>query len=394
MKRRRPRCARRIPGPPPGRPAGRRPGAPGGPARWWPLPAAAALAALAGLTACGPAHGPGPQPGAAATRTAPASTAPASTAPASTAPASTARGSTAPRAPARTSTGQPAPVPNDAASGDSPGGFWYGTDSWPVPLAGGAPWREPVNGGLPGYGGYIGMAGSWARWLGCGGLGANIAWSAADAAAALTNYRTYHQGIGIGVYWFMAGPGVDPHYNGTTAQARAWGAAQAAVTLQDMAALHVTSPVVWMDVELPGVGPALDNGWDSVYSSPCSGRVSGPHPAPAVDRAVLTGYQAYFTAHSSYRAGVYSAPPVWGQIFGTGPAAAIPGLDEWTYTDGTRTISPAPRGWCIPGTSTCARFFGGITATSPHAAMWQWSGGGGLTNGVGDFDQIRVAALR
>jgi hypothetical protein len=72
----------------------------------------------------------------------------------------------------------------------------------------------------------------------------------------------------------------------------------------------------------------------------------------------------------------------------------IPGLDEWTYTDGTRSISPAPQGWCIPGTSTCARFFGGVTAASPHAAMWQWSGGGGVSNGVGDFDQIRVTALR
>ena len=42
---------------------------------------------------------------------------------------------------------------------------------------------------------------------------------------------TYHRGIGVGVYWFMGGPGVDPHYNGTAAEAYAWGAAQAAWTL-------------------------------------------------------------------------------------------------------------------------------------------------------------------
>jgi hypothetical protein len=29
-----------------------------------------------------------------------------------------------------------------------------------------------------------------------------------------------------------------------------------------------------------------------------------------------------------------------------------------------------------------------VTRSSVHAVMWQWSGGGGITNGVGDFDQI------
>jgi hypothetical protein len=317
---------------------------------------------------------------------------PGSTAPASTRPSAT-PGSPGHRDPAgkRAGAGTAASAGNDAAAGDSPAGFWYGTDSWPVTLVGGRPYHQPVNGGSPGYGGYIGMAGNWARWAGCGG---NIAWSPADAAAANVNYRTYHEGIGTGVYWYMAGPGVDPHYNGTTVEASAWGAAQAAATVRAMAPLHVTYPVVWMDVEQPGIPPALDNGWDNVYTSPCSGRVGTPGMAPAVDRAVLNGYQAYLTAHSSYRAGVYSSPLIWNVIFGTGAAASIPNLDEWTYTDGTRSISPAPRGWCVPGTSTCARFFGGVTAASPHAVMWQWSGGGGLSNGVGDFDQIDTAHVR
>jgi hypothetical protein len=26
--------------------------------------------------------------------------------------------------------------------------------------------------------------------------------------------------------------------------------------------------------------------------------------------------------------------------------------------------------------------------------MWQWSGGGGVRNGLGDFDQIDVARMR
>jgi len=26
--------------------------------------------------------------------------------------------------------------------------------------------------------------------------------------------------------------------------------------------------------------------------------------------------------------------------------------------------------------------------------MWQWSGGGGITNGIGDFDQINTSTVR
>ena len=137
------------------------------------------------------------------------------------------------------------------------------------------PYREPNISGHPVYGGYIGMAGNWARWSGCGG---NIAWSSADSAAANTNYTTYGKGIGTGVYWFMGGPGVDPHYNGTTTEASSWGAAQAAKTLKAMGSLKVTYKIVWLDIELPGIKPALDNGWNNVYTSPCSGKIkTGRH---------------------------------------------------------------------------------------------------------------------
>lgn len=281
--------------------------------------------------------------------------------------------------------------PAAAAAPDNPNapGFWYGTDSATIAITSQPPYREPVVSGRPPYGGYIGMAGNWSRWSGCGGV---LVWSSQDSAAANTNHNKYGKGIGTGVYWFMAGPGVDPHYNGTTAEASAWGAAQAAKTLRAIGSLNVTYKVVWMDVELPGNAPnytpAPDNGWNSVYTSTCSGRVKTPFVAASLDRAVLNGYSSYLTAHSSYTPGVYSSPLIWSSIFGTGSASSIPNLDEWTYTDGTRHISPPPIGWCVPGTSTCARFFGGVTRSSVHAVMWQWSGGGGITNGVGDFDQI------
>ena len=35
-----------------------------------------------------------------------------------------------------------------------------------------------------------------------------------------------------------------------------------------------------------------------------------------------------------------------------------------------------------------------MTTSSPHALMWQWSGGGGVSNGVGDFDQIDASIVR
>jgi hypothetical protein len=264
--------------------------------------------------------------------------------------------------------------------------FWYGTDGFDMPVAGTGPYTEPVIGGD--YGGYVGMAGNWAQWQGCGG---QLVWSAANAAQAETNFTSYHKGVGTSEFWFMAGPGTDPRYNGTVSQAAAWGRQQAAQALADLRG-PPTLPVVWMDVELPGKAPqftpAPDNGWTAVYTSPCSGRVRARRIAPAVDRGVIDGFASYLTAHSPYKPGVYSAPPAWKAIFGTGQAAKIPGLYEWTYTANTASLAHSPSGWCLRSTSTCARFFGGQNPVNRTALMWQWSGGGGSRNGYGDFDQI------
>ncbi len=277
------------------------------------------------------------------------------------------------------------------AAGDSPKGFYYGTDSWPVSGTGRAPYHEPVVGG--GYGGYIGMAGNWARTVGCR-TGNFLAWSSANSAQANTNFTKYHIGIGTGVYWYMGGPGVDPHWNGSTAEASKWGAQQAAWALAAMKSRTVTYPVVWADIELPGIRPALDNGWNSVYSSPCSGVKVRSFVPIAVDRAEFNGFAAYITSHSKYKVGVYSAPQVWSSIFGGGPQSRIPNTYEWTYWPETSNLSNAPSGWCLRHGAGCAQFFGGQTSASRYALMWQWSGGGGVTNGHGDFDQIDVARLK
>ena len=274
-----------------------------------------------------------------------------------------------------------------ASAGDRPPGFWYGTDSRTMTIPGSGPYQEPVLGGA--YGGYIGMLGNWSHREGCHGI---VIWSSANSKKASADLLSYHKGIGTGGYWFMAGPGVDPHYNGTTAEASAWGRQQAAWALADAPYRHLNYPVLFMDIELPGNAPnytpAPDNGWNSVYTRPCSGAVKASYIRPAVDRADLNGFAAYLTSHSSYRAGVYSAPGIWAEIFGTGSSSVLSNTYEWTYESFTSSLRHHPAGWCLSGTTTCARFFGGIGRSSRYALMWQWSGGGGSSNGYGDFDQI------
>src|ERR1700733_831084 len=178
-----------------------------------------------------------------------------------------------------------------APAHDGPSGFWFGTDSWPVTVPGSAPYQMPYLGG--GYGGYIGMTGNWAYWLGCSGQEHFLAFSAANSAQAHTNYVSYHTGVGSSAYWFMGGPGVDPHYNGTAAEASSWGAQQAARALSDIAGSHFDYKVVWMDIELPGDTPAPDNGWNSVYTSPCSGEVRQSSVPAAKDRGGFHGFYDY-----------------------------------------------------------------------------------------------------
>ena len=275
------------------------------------------------------------------------------------------------------------------ASPRFPAGFWSGSDSTSIAVRGAAPARLPGIGGVDA--GYIGMAGNWATWQGCG---TRQIWSAQDSAAANTSLARYHQGIGTGVYWFMGGPGVDPRYNGTAGQAYAWGAAQAAGALREIAAkpTRVTYPVLFMDIEIPGQAPTFtpadDNGWTRAYTSPCSGKTRAGLISPRLSRAEVNGFAAYLAGHSALQAGVYSSPASWAQIFGRGRAAQIPHLYEWTYNDTTSSLAHQPAGWCLRGTRSCARFFGGVTARSRYALMWQWSGGGGTWNGFGDFDQI------
>src|SRR6202050_2909596 len=74
-------------------------------------------------------------------------------------------------------TGHVAVTARALPAGDGPPGFWWGTDSLPVSVPGSAPYSMPHLGGA--YGGYIGMTGNWAYWLGCSGQEHFLAYSAA-----------------------------------------------------------------------------------------------------------------------------------------------------------------------------------------------------------------------
>jgi hypothetical protein len=84
---------------------------------------------------------------------------------------------------------------------------------------------------------------------------------------------------------------------------------------------------------------------------------------------------------------------VWTSIFGTGTASLIPNTYEWTYWPETTSLAKSPVGWCLKDKAGCAQFFGGQSSSSKYALAWQWSGGGGVRNAYGDFDQIDGARL-
>jgi hypothetical protein len=272
-------------------------------------------------------------------------------------------------------------------------GFIYGSDSDAVPISGKPP--LPMTHLSGSYGGYIGMAGNWARQEGCS-TGNFLAYAPANGAQANANYVNNHIGIGVGVYWYMGGPGVDPHWTGSTTEAASWGTTQAEWTLAAMKKIHVTYSVVWADIEFPGIAPATDNGWHSVYTSACSGVRRSSTVSTTVARAEFTAYANYITSHSGYKVGVYSNAATWTTIFGSGTDSKIPNTYEWTYETETANLSQKPTGWCLTGVNTphCAVWFGGQTSGSKYALMWQWSGGGGVRNPYGDYDQIDEARLK
>jgi Protein of unknown function (DUF4232) len=277
---------------------------------------------------------------------------------------------------------QPAATPVNDTSG-----FFYGTDSSAPTACGTGPYTEPVNGDCSStdgpYGEYIGELGSYENWQGCTTSG--LAWVQGNYNAANDNIMEYGVGMGAAGYWFAAGPGRDPHYNGTASEAMTWGQEQAEQVMSQVSSLFFEFRYIFMDIENNGTPPD-EYGWNTVWNGPCGNNAKAEYIAPDVDYATYLGFTNYINENSPYSAGVYSAGGQsygsWSGIFGNEPVAAA----EWTFTSEQSQLS-FPSRFSASGSSPS--WF----ANAPAACdlMWQWSGGDGVLNDYGDFDQVDAA---
>ena len=278
-----------------------------------------------------------------------------------------------------------------AQSQGSNTGFYYGTDS-SLPQAcgnGNGPYTEPVGNcsrGTAGpYGEYIGETGSFMNWQGCTTSG--LAWNQANYNMATDNVVQFSTGLGAAAYWFAAGPGRDPHYNGTTSEAGIWGQEQAQQALSSLGGKVFNFRYIFMDIENNGVPPDED-GWNTVWNGPCGNTVKAGFIPENVDFATWVGFADYIAGHSPYLAGVYSAGGdsygSWTGIFGN---EQLSNTAEWTFTNEQSQLN-FPSGF--RGSAASPQWF----SSEPAACdlLWQWSGGNGVLNGYGDFDQAEAAS--
>ncbi len=99
-----------------------------------------------------------------------------------------------------------------AYAGDTPNGFYYGADSFGPTVSGSsAPYSEPVVNGL--FGAYGAEVGTWTNYLACTS-GRAVDGIDVNAANADVTYAETHSFVGVPfgtfLYFFAAGPGVDP----------------------------------------------------------------------------------------------------------------------------------------------------------------------------------------
>jgi Protein of unknown function (DUF4232) len=279
---------------------------------------------------------------------------------------------------------------SDPAQSQARTGFYYGTDS-AAPQAcgnGNGPYAEPVgscSGGTAGpYGEYMGEVGSFMNWQGC--TTAGLAWDQANYNMATDNVVRFSTGLGAAAYWFAAGPGRDPHYNGTAAEAATWGREQAQQALEDLGGKVFDFRYIFMDIENNGLPPDGD-GWNTVWNGPCGNIVRAGYIPANIDFATWVGFADWINDHSPYLAAVYSAGGnsygSWAGIFGN---ERLSNTAEWTFTNEQAQLNFPPG---FSGSHANAQWF-----SSEQAAcdlLWQWSGGNGVLNGYGDFDVAKAA---
>jgi hypothetical protein len=185
----------------------------------------------------------------------------------------------------------------------------------------------------------------------------------------------------------MGGPGRDPHYNGTTSEAAAWGRQQAQAALYALNGRVFDFRYIFMDIENDGTPPDYW-GWNTRWNGACGNTIRAEYIPANIDYATVQGFANYIDAHSPYLAGVYSAGGYgyggWMGIFGD---EQLSHTAEWTF-DNEQSQLTFPSGFSDSHAS--ALWFGNAPAAACHL-LWQWSGGDGMDSGYGDFDQAAVA---
>jgi hypothetical protein len=284
-----------------------------------------------------------------------------------------------------------------AAAGDSPTGFWYGSDGPRAMTCGSGPYTiMGVNGDCSPaaghYGGYLGEIGRWDKWKRCDSVGRG--WNSPDYADAQANFVTYGEGLGAAAYWMMAGPGRDPDPSSAPA-ATAWGQDQAKRVVSDLSGTTLSLPYVLMDIEAE-TQDSLVNGWSESWTSTCSSQELLSHIPARIDRDDFNGFRDYIKDNTSLLPGVYSAggssAHEWNGIFGT--SEKLSSTAEWTYEGATSSIATYPVRFSIPGTRVRADWFAGSPPPARCELFWQWTGGSesnGITNyRVDQLDGNRV----
>ncbi|HEX5175260.1 MAG TPA: hypothetical protein VFV91_14070 [Gaiellaceae bacterium] len=224
-------------------------------------------------------------------------------------------------------------------------------------------------------------------------------WNTTAAADAYANYQNQSLGIGTNGYWFGAGPGLDPNYDGTTAQANSWGVVQAKKAWDDWQTrtkLQGTGSagVLFLDVEDPSLNnpPQQGIGWHETVNSSCTTMNSSGWPHPALARATVDGFLNWIFNNTPLFTGIYSGSGEWPEIFGSGSSSDISGVAmtwtaDWT-TINESCINPGPLDWTQSSPcSNSATFFGNVSSSGNCAMGWQWEGGSN------DYDQINQTRL-
>ena len=254
-------------------------------------------------------------------------------------------------------------------------GFYYGADSGAPSASGtngsGVYQYPSVCGTGHAYGGYIGKIGgadlissSNPHGYGPG----HSAWNATAAAQADANYAK-GVGVGTGGYWFMYGlntslrGGLSP-YN--------WGKQQAQWAIDDWQQWwnngqhKMPFKILWMDID-----STTQYGWTTA--------------TPADNRLEFNGFWDTIDASSeNFQPGVYATADTWNALMSG--HNQIPNTWEWTAqtSRGNHSASPCPTSDSASD-GLRAVFFGGQSASSAHAAVWQWA----YTTSE-DFDQINT----